>query len=1016
MSAPQPTRFARLAILFILSGASGLVYELVWTRELIFVFGGTTHAITTVLVAFMGGLGLGSYVAGRLAHRLAHAGRAYGVLEICIGIYALLLPLLFRFAEPIYRALYQGAGDHLWLLTAARFLISAMFMLVPTTLMGATLPVLVRHVAPADGRVGLAVGLLYGINTLGAVLGTTLAGFLLMPALGLTATSRLAAAANILIGLAALWLLRERSPQVARQTAADRDTERAAAPSEIDPSLRRAALAAFAFSGFAAMVYQVAWTRALVQVIGSSTYAFTCILSAFILGLAAGSMLMARYVDRLREPVFWIGVLQVVIGASALFVTLVYAQVPGLVYGIVERHSNNYLVLLAFQFAVVTAVTLVPTLMMGALYPLVTRTITAGSGDPAAAAGRAYGVNTLGTICGAFLAGFVMIRSDVLGAQYSIVTMAVLNGLLGALLLRITRTDDAPVAQRVGPAAAALVLVVLLASLSTAWDRQVMVSGPFRLGRDPSIVSDVFETRYLADGVDATVAVTVHRENPEAVTLLVNAKPDASTGLPDMSTQLLLGHLPSLLAEKTDNACVIGLGSGMTVAALTRYPQYRRIDCAEICEEVIKAHEYFAPFCYNMLGNIDPNGRDPRIEVIRADGRNHLLLTDRTYDVIVSEPTNPWIAGVANLFTLEYFELVDRRLSPGGTFCLWVQGYSTSEHTFRTILRTVMLRFPFVTMWRTVGNDYVLICGREPFRAPLARVAQRFHTPAVRLDLYRIAHGDLHRVLGRFITSGRPLHDWAAQGDIHTDDNAFLEFTAAREMYTRQPADIAASLFAIERSPFEEVLDHDPGEPWQRELAERIPTMFEARRLWLSWQRMQLEGITVEDAVANIFRAYALDPGNVEIASDLHDARGVLVAPGPAPATPTQIRILERIEALRWPTRAPLTGTDFDGLATYLRNAAETEVARKRYGNAVSYLDEARALCPGRPDIALDYLSALVLDGQGDRARAALAEALSGGLVSIETVRAAPSLSALLDGTAGPAPSTQPSSPDGGRP
>lgn len=1014
MPSAQPTRFARLAVLFVLSGASGLVYELVWTRELIFVFGGTTHAITTVLVAFMGGLGLGSYIAGRLAQRMAYAGRVCGLLEICIGVYALILPLLLSFAEPIYRALYQGVGDRLWLLTAARFLISAAFMLLPTTMMGATLPVLVRHVAPSGGRVGLAVGLLYGINALGAVLGTLLAGFLLMPALGLTATSRIAALANILIGVAALWLLRERSPQGVLPTV--REPVAAEPEAAVDATLRRAALATFALSGFAAMVYQIAWTRALVQVIGSSTYAFTCILSAFILGLAAGSMIMARFVDRLREPVFWIGVLQVVIGASALFVTLVYAQVPSLVYRLVERYSENYPVLLALQFVVVTAVTLVPTLMMGALFPLVTRTLSAGAADPAAAAGQAYGVNTLGTICGSFLAGFVLIRSDVLGAQYSIVTMAVLNGLLGALLLRITRSDDTPVPQRVGPAAAALVAIVLLASLSSAWDRSLMVSGPFRQGRDPSIVGDLFETRYLADGVDATVAITVHRENPEAVTLLVNAKPDASTGLPDMSTQLLLGHLPSLLAEKTDSACVIGLGSGMTAAALTRYPQYRRIDCAEICEEVITAHQYFAPFCYNMLGNLDPNGRDPRVEVIRADGRNHLLLTDRTYDVIISEPTNPWIAGVANLFTLEYFDLVDRRLSPGGTFCLWLQGYATSEHTFKTIVRTVMLRFPFVTMWRTVGNDYVLICGREPFRAPLARVAERFHLPSVRLDLYRIAHGDLHRVLGRFITSGEPLRSWAGQGAIHTDDNAFLEFTAAREMYARQPAEIAAALFAIERSPFEEVLEHDPAQPWQRELVERIPSMFEARRLWLSWQRSQLGGASIEETIASVFRAIELDPGNVEIASDLHDARGVLVAVGRGPATPEQIRILERIETLRWPTRAPLVGTDFDGLGTYLIQVSRTEIERKRYANAVSYLEEARQLCPGRSDVAVDYLSALLLNGQAERASQALSELLARGVVSAEMVRATESLQPLLEGLADPAPASQPTSSNGERP
>ena len=299
--------YVLLLALFFLSGSAGLMYEVVWTRKLTLLFGGTTYAITTTVAAFMAGLGLGSYIAGRIAHRLSATGRAYGVLQLAVGVTALAVPLLLRTVEPLYRAIYSpGAG--VGLLTTVRFAGGMLVLMLPTTLMGATLPVLVRYVTSRGRQVGQSVGVLYGINTLGAVGGTLAAGFILLPNVGMNATTYVAAGLNFAVGAAAFIFLRGRKEDAAAAAAAAARREAKARKRQqhkavtqpvagFEPAISaraigRAALLATGVSGMAGMIYQIAWTRTLVMSIGSTTYAFSCILAAFILGLGGGSLLV----------------------------------------------------------------------------------------------------------------------------------------------------------------------------------------------------------------------------------------------------------------------------------------------------------------------------------------------------------------------------------------------------------------------------------------------------------------------------------------------------------------------------------------------------------------------------------------------------------------------------------------------------------------------------------------------------------------------------------------------------
>jgi spermidine synthase len=966
---------ALLYALFFLSGCTGLVYEVVWTRDLIFVLGGTTYAITTVVVAFMSGLALGSFCAGRLAGRLKQPGRAYGKLEITIGLYALLVPVLLASAEPLYRGLYLRVGDTPGILTAVRFLLSSLVLVLPTTCMGATLPILVRYVTLRGHAFGRTVGLLYGINTLGAVLGTSAAGFLLLPSLGLTWSPRLAAAANLLIGVVSLVFMGDAPALVPtaqkagpRSTKASRQEPALAVPS----GTRRVVILAFAASGFAAMVYQICWTRALILSVGSSTYAFTCILAAFILGLALGSLAIARWVDRWRQPVAVFGLLELGIGLSAAVVVPIHGYVPVIVRGLVTQYCHTYNLLLAHQFILIMAITCVPTLLMGAVFPLVTRILASAHQESAEAVGNAYAVNTVGTILGAFLAGFVLIRSEVLGVQHSIAAAALLNAGAGMWLLLKSAPSAAAIRKRLLVAVPLTAAIPLAAVAAGQWDRHLLISAPYL--RDRKFSRGTEEILYFREGVDVTAVVAKVTEGSRAALRLdINGKPDASTTFTDMTPMVLMGHLPALLCENGKRACVIGLGAGMTLGALASHPSFQSIDCIEISDEVIQAAEYFNDYTDNVMK------KAPRVNIIRADGRNHLLLTDRTYDLIVSQPSNPWVTGEANLFTRDFLRLCKDRLADDGLLCVWLQGYSISAEQFKIVVRTLFDVFEFVSLWEPKAGDYIMIAGRRPFAVPLDHVLARFNQPAVRADLYRLAMNSLGRVMGLMLTSGEPLRKWVANARVNTDDNALVEFMSPRNLYLpdRELVDLETSLLALQRAPLDQVVVAREDLEAHRAFRQQVEATANARR-WLNEGRQCGERMDVEGALSDSLKAYDSDPGNLEVMEQLGQIRAALLAnPSVVAGSPAVAKLLERINTLpRFPW-APPTGASLSSIARQLESLAVTRLAHSDLSLAASYLKEAVDIDPENRSL-LQQMVKRVFDGGGLKDAAGLLdEALS---------------------------------------
>jgi spermidine synthase len=754
----------RILLFFLISGATGLIYEVVWTRLLTLVMGNTQYSVATVLTAFMGGLALGSFLGGRLIDRGINPLKAYAVLEALIGVYCLLIPHLIDAALPLFKSIYQLAGDNYTTASLYRFGVCAAVLLVPASLMGATLPVLSKFVSRDEAGIGRDVGTLYAVNTFGAVIGALGSAYLLMRLFGVNGTIRAAAALNL--GIAAFIGLTMKPLWRAPAPAAP------AVPPTVRWGLREGALLlCFGLSGVSALVYQVAWNRILSLVLGSSIYAFSLILTTFILGLALGTIVFARRVERLMNPLGTFGALQLGIGFSALAVLPWFGRIPFINRWVYDNIGAGFGLIQGTNFFIIFALLFLPTFFMGAQFPVVVHLVARDLSRLGRHVGNIYASNTVGTIAGSFLGGFVLIPW--VGIQNTVLLAVFLNLGIGLALL----WSDPKL--KLGLKLYGLPLV-LLAGLAFArfvdpWDKGVISSGSFMPYRIEDLdVAAQGKNRILFYQEGTHTTVTTELAVSGNIFLRVNGKTDASLAL-DMRTQLLSGYLPLLLSHEPRSALVIGQGSGITLGAVEQFP-LERIDLVEISPAVIEGSRYFSPFNHNALD-------DPRVNLILADGRNHVALTDRTYDAIVSEPSNPWISGVGALFTRDFFALLKAKLNPGGVACIWVHT-NMSPESFKSIIRSFRAEFPFVTMWESiVGDDYLLIGSEEAHRMPYEKLEALLSSPAAGADLGQIGIRNVRDLMSLMIMDTGNLDRFSAGAPIHTDDNSLLEFNAPKYIY-----------------------------------------------------------------------------------------------------------------------------------------------------------------------------------------------------------------------------------------
>lgn len=538
-------------------------------------------------------------------------------------------------------------------------------------------------------------------------------------------------------------------------------------------------MAAYATVGFTALVYEVAWTRTLSMVLGSSIYAFAAMLAAFLLGIALGSMATRTFVDRLKEPrlVFAWGI--ALLGLLSVGTMWILPLLPDLFAVLVGRLGLEKAALIAVELGLSIVAMLPPTLVLGALFPILARALTGAADAAPEAVGRVYFANTIGSATGAFMAGFVLIPG--LGLQGTMILATAINLATAGLLLALRR--ELPTHLRTAiPAAAALVIAGLVFA-PPSWNREGFALGAFH--RPTQFVHerelrallppqfDTEEILFYREGLNTTVSV--HRWFAN-VSLNVNGKPDASS-IEDMPTQVLSGQIPMLFGRPAKDVLVVGWASGVTVGSVVRHP-VERVTVVELEPEVVEASHYFRE------QNGDPLG-DPRVHLVLDDGRTYLGYTPESFDVIISEPSNPWMTGAASLFTREHLQAARARLRPGGRYLQWVQLYGMDAKGLRSILRTIDSAFPYVYAFAAESrdSDLILMATLEPL-GPSDLPHWPDLSPAVRDDLVRVGDfgsADLWSLIRMLPEDLKRLA--GSDVPLNTDDNMFIELRTPRLLY-----------------------------------------------------------------------------------------------------------------------------------------------------------------------------------------------------------------------------------------
>jgi spermidine synthase len=776
------TAFVFVALLFLASGFSSLIYQVVWTRFLVLVFGSTTFATSTVLSVFMGGLALGSFVAGKMVDKIKRPFLLYGILEGIIGIWALVVPFLFEAAVPLYKVIWLNFHLDLLSFGLLRFIVACAILILPTTCMGATLPLLAKFVTTSLKFVGERVGTLYATNTLGAVFGAGLAGFILLPVFGLYVTTILAALINlallaaVVIGGPKIEQKFENKAQEKGQT--DKEYETAGGMSSVSKVLL-VVTACFATSGAAAMVYEVAWTRTLLMVIGSSTFAFSVMLVTFLTGIFCGSYLCARVVDKAKEPLIWFAVLEFLICLLSFVSMHHFNYLPWFNLVANAQVPKDPNIALIIRFLLAGSCLLPLTVCLGAIFPIVVKTCARDLALIGRSVGNLYSANTLGAIVGSFLAGFVLVPA--MGVEKTLLVAAAVNLVIGVVLLAIT--PNIKVSIKALSVVATCVVAAWLCFGPGIWDKLILLNAQAarrNLSTMPLFFNSFEQWRnaqhdtdrllFWQDGLSSTVGVRQQKFSGFR-SLVTNGHVDASDA-GDMTTQILLSAYPLLWKPEAQDVCVIGWGSGVTIGvAGTLKP--KEIVAVELEPAVIEAGKFF----HHVNHHPDEN---PIVKKEINDGRNFLLVTDKKFDVIISEPSNPWQAGVCNLFTKEYFEICHRALKPGGVFSLWLQTLEISPENVRGILASLHDVFPYVMVMRADMGDVTVLASDQNLKFDLAKSAKLFKNEEFLSDLKRVKIDTPEKVMARIAMAPDGIEGLIGNSPRNVDDTNRLEYSVGK--------------------------------------------------------------------------------------------------------------------------------------------------------------------------------------------------------------------------------------------
>ncbi|WP_404804832.1 fused MFS/spermidine synthase [Metapseudomonas lalkuanensis] len=728
------------AVLLFISGGAALVYQVLWVKQLSLVVGVEVYAVTTGISAFFAGLALGGLVFGRWADRLRHPVRLYASLELAVAMLGVGATFALASAAGLFARLEDKIGLLAWLLPFA-------LVGLPAFLMGGTLPVLVRALTPADGQMGEAGGRLYAANTAGAIAGTLLAAFVLLPQLGVTG-SALAAASLNLLAAAGAWLAR-RSDEVAAQPEFARVPRSPAA---------RLAIALYCLAGGVALGYEVVWSQSIVQFMSTRTFAFAMVLATYLAGLVLGSALYARRADRIRDP--W-GLFGLLIAAAGLLALL---QIAGLgrwlviaqtqMEMLVLQATGNELAGMCARFATAAlCVVFLPTTLLGAAFPLALR-LSVDSGHVGRDVGAVVALNTLGGIIGVMLTGFLLVPG--IGLVRTLAVLAAVAAAVGC----VAAWRGAEVRRGMRGAILGVSVATLATGVLTPPDRLADLLPGARNG----------EITFYEEGRGGTVAVvTQGRQGREFSRLYIQGVSNTGDAMPSLRYMRLQALLPLLIhGQEPRSALVIGFGTGITAGAMLRYPGLQRPVVAELLPEVLAAAPRFK-------GNFDALS-DPRLDIRLRDGRRELLRSAERYDLVTLEPPPPSAAGVVNLYSRDFYQLAAARLEAGGIVAQWLPLPTQNDDDSRSLVRSFLDVFPQASLWTTEFHEMLLIGSLKPLELDVPRIRQRFEHPQVANALAEVGVDSVTALLATWVTDRAGLERFAGDAQPVTDERPRIEY------------------------------------------------------------------------------------------------------------------------------------------------------------------------------------------------------------------------------------------------
>ncbi|MSO36195.1 MAG: hypothetical protein EXQ54_07170 [Acidobacteria bacterium] len=721
-------------VLFFCSGVAGLIYQVLWLRRLSLIFGVTVYAASTVLAAFMAGLAAGSVLSGWVLRRGFSPLVAFAIAEVLVGVTGLASPFLLDATASIYAVLHAVAPDSLGALTLARLICSFVILAVPTAMMGMTLPLLSAALAVPGRSSGSSVSLLYAVNTIGAVSGTLLTGLILIPAIGIQRAFLLAAALNILVGVAAL--------RIGRRAPSHADTPEDAAPpaGPAPPASRpfRVLWLVVILSGFASLGLEIVWFRLMLQFVVATSEAFTAMLATVLGGIAIGGLIAARILRQPADRVASLAAVQALTGIAA---------VGGmtLLMWTVARDWNT----MGLWPAVLIAI-LPSSILMGIGFPLALGIAARPSGDAldrsevGRRVGMLYAMNVTGAIVGSLAAGFVLL--PLLGSVQALIFLAAIFVASGLWLVATTTAS-----KRHWASLAALALVFALVAR--------VMPDPFKVAIDRRY-GDVLIEYWRDEGAQTAVSVRASRLQH---VLYIDGLHQANDQPAMVTLHRAIGHLPMVLHGSAEDVLVVGLGGGATPGAVSQYPA-ARVQVVELSDGVRRAASFFTHVNYDLLNQ-------PNVNVRIDDGRNFLALTERRFDVITADIIQPGHAGAGHVYAREYFALVRRALKPGGVVLQWI-GHRPSVE-YKLIMRTFLDVFPEATLWYDAN---FMVGALKPLTIDPSTLDRLRQHPRTREALDSVGLTSFEVLRSRYTAGPDEMRAFVGAGPILTDDRPLVEY------------------------------------------------------------------------------------------------------------------------------------------------------------------------------------------------------------------------------------------------